>query len=211
MTYADKLKNPKWQRRRLEILSRDGWECAYCGDKSSELQIHHRWYERKREPWDHSDECLVTLCAPCHEARTELDDLAKVALGKMSTTEVAAFLNESGERKLAGQWIVFSRGPVDEFDEAIFREATENDHGFDEAMSEFRACSWRHCQELRQSPLRGECAGLVFFVFKLDANGLTFLCARKGEEARIMDMLKVPECHWQFSDDEGKWTRERAT
>ncbi len=30
MTYAEQLKDPRWQKRRLEILQRDEWRCL-CG------------------------------------------------------------------------------------------------------------------------------------------------------------------------------------
>jgi len=33
-TYAEKLKHPLWQRKRLEILNRDGFKCAQCVEKS---------------------------------------------------------------------------------------------------------------------------------------------------------------------------------
>jgi 5-methylcytosine-specific restriction endonuclease McrA len=31
-TYGDKLKDPRWQKRRLEIFKRDEWTCQQCGD-----------------------------------------------------------------------------------------------------------------------------------------------------------------------------------
>lgn len=66
-TYAEKLKDPRWQRRRLEILNRDNFTYQKCGDKENTLHIHHRWYKFGKEPWDYPDEILVTLCEKCHE------------------------------------------------------------------------------------------------------------------------------------------------
>lgn len=66
MTYAEKLKDPRWQKRRLEILQRDEWGCQHCGDETSTLHVHHFWYEG--EPWDAPDEALLSLCERCHEA-----------------------------------------------------------------------------------------------------------------------------------------------
>lgn len=65
MRYAEKLKNPKWQKKRLEILSRDNFKCAYCGDDTSTLHVHHEIYIGKN-PWDTPDEHLITLCDDCH-------------------------------------------------------------------------------------------------------------------------------------------------
>lgn len=68
-TYREKLLDPRWQKRRLEILSRDAFTCQHCFDGESTLHVHHRWYV-KGEPWDVPDEALVTLCESCHEEET---------------------------------------------------------------------------------------------------------------------------------------------
>ena len=62
--YSDKLKNPKWQKKRLEIMQRDGFACKYCGDAESPLNVHH--FEYGKEPWDVEDKALITLCERCH-------------------------------------------------------------------------------------------------------------------------------------------------
>lgn len=68
-TYAEKLKDPRWQRRRLEILQRDDWKCTSCGDGTRTLHVHHHWYEG--EPWDAPSAALTTLCEDCHAEETE--------------------------------------------------------------------------------------------------------------------------------------------
>lgn len=73
MNYADKLKDPRWQRRRLEIFSRDAWACQQCGNGKSELHVHHKEYSG--DPWDAPDNCLITMCASCHKAAH--DDTSK--------------------------------------------------------------------------------------------------------------------------------------
>lgn len=65
-TYSEKLKDPRWQKRRLDILSRDEFSCCACGDATKTLHVHHKWYDRSKEPWEYPDECLVTLCEDCH-------------------------------------------------------------------------------------------------------------------------------------------------
>lgn len=67
-SYAEKLKDPRWQKKRLEILSRDDFMCQKCQDKESTLHVHHRYYESGVEPWDYEDHTLVTLCWDCHES-----------------------------------------------------------------------------------------------------------------------------------------------
>lgn len=66
MTYAEKLKNPLWQRKRLEILQRDGFSCCYCGDAKTELHIHHEYYDFKLDPWEYDEPSLKSVCKYCH-------------------------------------------------------------------------------------------------------------------------------------------------
>lgn len=68
--YFEKLKDPRWQRKRLRIFSRDNWTCKDCGEKGKELQVHHTAYISGKEPWEVDDCYLVTLCKSCHEKRT---------------------------------------------------------------------------------------------------------------------------------------------
>lgn len=66
--YAEKLKDPRWQKKRLEVLERGGWKCFECGNKRKTLHVHHREYEKGREPWDYDDDIYVVLCKSCHKA-----------------------------------------------------------------------------------------------------------------------------------------------
>jgi len=67
MTYADKLKDPRWQKKRLAILERDGWKCMSCGDKESTLHVHHIFYLSGKEPWEIPNGLLITFCERCHK------------------------------------------------------------------------------------------------------------------------------------------------
>lgn len=65
--YSEKLKNPRWQKKRLEILERDKWCCQRCFDINSPLHVHHRVYITDKEPWQYHNDFLITLCENCHE------------------------------------------------------------------------------------------------------------------------------------------------
>lgn len=65
-TYSEKLRDPRWQKMRLEILQRDDWACQICFDTKSTLNVHHRYYEAGRDPWNYPEPALVTLCEDCH-------------------------------------------------------------------------------------------------------------------------------------------------
>ncbi len=69
--YYEKLKDPRWQKKRLEIFKRDEWACRYCFDSESMLVVHHTFYKRDCDPWDYPDDSLITLCKVCHEGETE--------------------------------------------------------------------------------------------------------------------------------------------
>lgn len=62
--YVHSLCDPRWQRRRLEVLERDGFACFACGDQDSPLVVHHKRYCGK--PWEAGDDDLQTLCETCH-------------------------------------------------------------------------------------------------------------------------------------------------
>lgn len=70
-TYSDKLRHPKWQRKRLEALQRDDFTCQLCSDTETELQVHHLKYQG--EPHDAPLESLQTLCKHCHHTVTRFD------------------------------------------------------------------------------------------------------------------------------------------
>ena len=65
--YAKKLKHPKWQKKRLQILNRDKFTCKMCGDTETTLHVHHKYYVSGNDPWDYPNTALVTLCEHCHK------------------------------------------------------------------------------------------------------------------------------------------------
>lgn len=67
MTYAEKLKDPRWQKKRLEVFERDGWRCQTCDDDKTTLAVHHKKYVSGLEPWDYELRLLITLCERCHD------------------------------------------------------------------------------------------------------------------------------------------------
>ncbi len=66
-SYYDKLRDPKWQKKRLKVLERDQWKCTCCEKEDTELQVHHLFYFKDYDPWDYPNATLVTACKYCHE------------------------------------------------------------------------------------------------------------------------------------------------
>lgn len=71
MKYAEKLKDPRWQKKRLQILERDKWKCRACGETEKTLHVHHIFYMPGVDPWDVPDGLLITFCKDCHEGICE--------------------------------------------------------------------------------------------------------------------------------------------
>jgi HNH endonuclease len=65
MSYQDKLKNPCWQKKRLEVFSEANWRCQKCKRSDLQLHVHHLVY-RRVEPWEYKLNELEALCKRCH-------------------------------------------------------------------------------------------------------------------------------------------------
>ena len=84
MDYEFKLRNGNWQKKRLEIMQRDDFQCRFCGS-FDDLQIHHMVYSRG-EPWEIGDHFLITLCGSCHREEEEFKEEDKFLISKFVST-----------------------------------------------------------------------------------------------------------------------------
>jgi 5-methylcytosine-specific restriction endonuclease McrA len=95
MTYQEKLKSPLWQKKRLEVMEWNGWQCRNCGSNKDMLTVHHFKYELEKEPWDYKKEELTCLCEICHKkvhaATSAFNTAMKDCVGTYG------FINLSGE------------------------------------------------------------------------------------------------------------------
>lgn len=83
-TYYEQLRDPRWQKRRLEIMNRDEFKCQLCYDGESTLNVHHKHYHKGHAPWEYTDDELVTLCETCHENIDEIEADRKEILSKLN-------------------------------------------------------------------------------------------------------------------------------
>ena len=79
-TYSQKLKDPRWQKKRLEILQRDDFTCQNCHDRTSQLHVHHKKYNFGNDIWDYNNELLITFCNECHNKVSELKKNIKLRI-----------------------------------------------------------------------------------------------------------------------------------
>jgi hypothetical protein len=93
-TYAEKLRDPRWQEKRLRLFDKAEWTCELCERVRPEegLQVHHPIYLTGLNPWDYPDEIMMTLCDSCHVDRQEVERQwfykAAMAIRYKSTTEL---------------------------------------------------------------------------------------------------------------------------
>jgi Zn finger protein HypA/HybF involved in hydrogenase expression len=87
-TYFEKLKDPRWQKKRLEILERDNWTCKECGSKDKTLHIHHGFYTGGCDPWEYVSSTLHTVCEDCHEQYESIKHDVHLELAKLSIKDM---------------------------------------------------------------------------------------------------------------------------
>lgn len=101
MTYSQKLKDPRWQKKRLEILERDNWTCKCCSGKKETLHVHHISYNWSKDPWDYDEKNFIILCGFCHELWHKIDKLNKLEFETLVNTlieneqEVSEYLQKA--------------------------------------------------------------------------------------------------------------------
>lgn len=81
--YSELLRDPRWQKKRLQIMERDEFTCQECYDDTRTLNVHHLGYTKGNMPWEYPDGLLITLCENCHTYETENLLLAKRRLSDM--------------------------------------------------------------------------------------------------------------------------------
>jgi hypothetical protein len=71
-SYSELLKDPRWQKKRLEIFLRDKFTCTECLRTEITLHVHHKHYEYGKNPWDYEEKYLVTVCEVCHSTEENI-------------------------------------------------------------------------------------------------------------------------------------------
>ncbi len=100
LSYGEKLRDPRWQRKRLEVFGDRDWKCFNCGATKKELHLHHNFYLKNMEPWEYDLNQLSVLCAGCHREITEVGKDLREALsflrGIQATEKVVGLINGLG-------------------------------------------------------------------------------------------------------------------
>lgn len=67
MTYSEKLKDPRWQKKRLKVMGAADFKCQMCGDAEETLHVHHVNYRKGAKPWEYELHELRCFCEVCHK------------------------------------------------------------------------------------------------------------------------------------------------
>ncbi len=71
MTYAEQLKDVRWQQKKSEILTRDKFLCQCCKEPNKTVHVHHVDYISGTMAWEYPNDMLITLCEDCHASESE--------------------------------------------------------------------------------------------------------------------------------------------
>jgi len=89
LSWSERLRDPRWQRKRLEVMQRADFCCEVCRNATKTLNVHHGFYDRNLEPWEYPDSSLKCLCEEHHRQMqgvlTEISrELAQLYLGDLA-------------------------------------------------------------------------------------------------------------------------------
>ncbi len=73
-SYKALLRDPRWQRKRLEVMQRAHFRCERCGNPNLTLNVHHQVYRSGAKPWEYADQELECICEACHQLEHGLID-----------------------------------------------------------------------------------------------------------------------------------------
>jgi len=90
--FWEKYKDPRWQKRRLEMMNFYSFKCGHCGSADKTLNVHHRIYRKGKNPWEYEDHELQCLCEDCHERSHALHKSVKECLVMLDDAVVAVVL-----------------------------------------------------------------------------------------------------------------------
>ena len=88
--YYEQLKDPRWQRKRLEVLEREDFTCQWCESTERTLHVHHTSYKKGAAPWDYRSNSLIVLCEECHSKSHETRSRLNAAVDAIMANPISA-------------------------------------------------------------------------------------------------------------------------
>ena len=112
-SFSDQYKDPRWQKKRLQILERDEFTCHDCGDTKSTLHAHHLFYSQGKKIWEYNDDLLLTLCETCHEM-VHSTSVLDFTVDELYDRKMSSPLNASVVARIIGTAITYCSSKKDE-------------------------------------------------------------------------------------------------
>jgi len=130
MSYGDLLRDPRWQKKRLEMLEAAGWKCSGCEKTTETLHVHHVHYRRGAMPWEYDASELRVLCETCH---------TNVHLAQQALLEIVEACSIGTLAKLSGYaQTIWAIDPKNLRSDGIaFTYSSNQIEGIRDALSEF--------------------------------------------------------------------------
>jgi hypothetical protein len=80
-----KYKDPRWQKKRLEVMRQANFRCESCESKDKTLNVHHKSYKKNQSPWEYDEWELECLCEDCHSEKHKIKERLTDALHDFKT------------------------------------------------------------------------------------------------------------------------------
>lgn len=89
-------KDPRWQKKRLQIMDRDNFCCISCKSKDKTLNVHHAVpYRKETKIWEYENDELKTLCEDCHKEISEvIKECTNIIMGSCHSSKSADLIHE---------------------------------------------------------------------------------------------------------------------
>lgn len=83
--YRDQLKSPEWKQFSRRMREEKGGFCHACKMAHKVMHVHHKAYEKGREPWAYKSHEVTLLCEDCHKMMHELlNDFRRFVFGNLT-------------------------------------------------------------------------------------------------------------------------------
>ncbi len=92
-TYASKLKDERWIKKRELVKQRAEYKCEDCCADNFPLEVHHCYYIYGYEPWEYPTDSLRCLCKSCHDTREPLEKKQRGLLAHLTQSEIKTINN----------------------------------------------------------------------------------------------------------------------
>ncbi len=101
-TWLAQYRDPRWQRRRLEIFQRANFTCEYCQRTDLPLHVHHGIYRKGHAQWEYEDFELHCLCEECHHGETARSQVLKEWICRMDRDQFTLLYEFAG-------WVLYGQ------------------------------------------------------------------------------------------------------